>query len=211
MKRNWHSPLQKFLDESVSDSDAQILSNACSDRHKANIKIGPAIRLALNDEAYRNAETAPGTNQWFTYKEIDLIGLFQAFLEASATETETDGNSNGNGGSNGINGEEKEALLSSFRLKGHRLKIATTSLPDLSFLRRLNGVVEFVLGEVKHASKCTWEHAKQQIARYLQALLYFLRVKSDCQSPWCADLPYVGPSAVESEARGLRPNMPLAL
>ena len=28
-----------------------------------------------------------------------------------------------------------------------------------SFLRRLNGVVEIVLGEVKHASKYTWQRS----------------------------------------------------
>ena len=168
------------VDESVSEP--RILSEA--NRRKVNIKIGPAIRFAINEKAYRNAiyrqlidnkkgnlETAPGTSERFTYKEIDLIGLFQAFLEVNAT------GGNGDSALTRINSAEKEALGSSLRQKEHGLKITTTSLPSFSFLRHLNGVVEFVLGEVKHASRYTWEHAEQQTACFLQALLYFLRVK----------------------------------
>lgn len=54
------------------------------------------LRFANNEQAYRNAiyrhltgkkynlETVPGTRKRFSYEEMDLIGLFHAFVEANA-------------------------------------------------------------------------------------------------------------------------------
>ena len=67
-----------------------------------------------------------------------MIGLFQAFLKVNATD------GNGDDALTRINSAEKEALVSSLRRTEHELKITTTPLPDLSFVRHLNGVV------------CTW-------------------------------------------------------
>lgn len=135
------------------------------------------LHFTITENAYRNAiyreltgkkynlQTVPGTRKRFAYEEMDLMGLFRAFVEMNAV-------------SGNISTEERDELFSRLRRKEHGLKITSgTSLPDLSFLRRVNGNFEFVLGEVKHASCHSRQNAQQQAACYLQALLYFLRVK----------------------------------
>lgn len=133
-------------------------------------------RLALNENQYRNSvyrqltaadkyhlETVKGTSKGKTYHELDLIKLFEAFVEANEGRIST---------------EESKEIIDQLNREEHGLRVTTTSKPDLSFIRLIPGFgKQFVLGELKHASNFTKRIAEQQAALYLQGFLFFLRVK----------------------------------
>lgn len=168
-------PRPASVQNDESDSSA-ILREANSQNLDMTVAAMTSLRFALSEKAYRNGiyrqltgkkynlETVPGTRKRFSYEEMNLIGLFLAFVDANAATDK-------------ISAEERDELSRMLRRKEHGLKLTTTSLPDFAFLRYVNGSYEFVLGEVKHASCYSRQNAMQKAVCYLQALLYFLRVK----------------------------------